>query len=151
MIKLPATSTVHALLYRHGLVTHRKRCGYKPKGTLLQHVKQPNQLWCADDKAEFKPGHQQQNGRHERMHRTLNNETTKPATFNFPQQQERFDHFIEVNHQRRAHQALGGKYPGQLYTPSSSSYLSPEEPDYSYHGRTVLMTIEGGSASSIGK
>jgi transposase InsO family protein len=38
-----------------------------------------------------KPGHPQQNGRHERMHLTLKNEATKPAGLNFLQQQARFD------------------------------------------------------------
>ena len=44
----------------------------------------------------IKPGHPEQNGRHERMHLTLKQETTKPAAFNFLQQQERFDDFIGV-------------------------------------------------------
>jgi len=35
----------------------------------------------------FKPGHPQQDGRHERMHLTLKKETTKPAGLNFLQQQ----------------------------------------------------------------
>jgi putative transposase len=43
----------------------------------------------------IKPGHPEQNGRHERMHLTLKKEATKPASFNFLQQQ-RFDQFIEV-------------------------------------------------------
>ena len=44
----------------------------------------------------IKPGHPEQNGRHERMHLTLKKEATKPASFNFLQQQERFDQFIGV-------------------------------------------------------
>ena len=39
----------------------------------------------------IKPGHPQQNGRHERMHRTLKAEATRPARGNFLQQQDRFD------------------------------------------------------------
>jgi putative transposase len=45
----------------------------------------------------IKPGKPQQNGRHERMHLTLKNETTKPAAFNFLQQQERFDDLLVYN------------------------------------------------------
>ena len=41
----------------------------------------------------IKPGHPQQNGRHERMHLTLKKEATKPASYNFLQQQARFDEF----------------------------------------------------------
>ncbi len=44
----------------------------------------------------IKPSHPQQNGRHERMHLTLKKEATKPASFNFLQQQERFERFIQV-------------------------------------------------------
>jgi putative transposase len=63
----------------------------------------------------IKPGNPQQNGRHERMHLTLKKEATKPAAFNFLQQQERFDRFIEVYNNERPHQALNGAYPGDLY------------------------------------
>jgi hypothetical protein len=70
----------------------------------------------------IKPGHPEQNGRHERMHLTLKQEATKPAAFNFLQQQERFDDFIGVYNNERPHQALGGAYPGDLYTPSARIY-----------------------------
>ena len=43
----------------------------------------------------IKPGNPQQNGRHERMHLTLKQEATKPPSFNFLQQQSRFDDFVE--------------------------------------------------------
>jgi putative transposase len=48
----------------------------------------------------IKPGHPQQNGRHERMHLTLKKEATKPAASNFLQQQARFDKFI-IDAERR--------------------------------------------------
>jgi len=44
----------------------------------------------------IKHGNPQQNGRHERMHRTLKQDAAKPAAFNFLQQQEKFDHFVKV-------------------------------------------------------
>ena len=69
----------------------------------------------------IKPGNPQQNGRHERMHLTLKKEATKPASFNFLQQQERFDQFIRVYNNERPHQALGGAYPGDVYTPQLGS------------------------------
>ena len=86
------------------------------------------------------PGHPQQNGRHERMHLTLKNATTRPAAFNFLQQQERFDHFKGVYNNHRPHQSLGGDYPGELYTPSARIYQSPAEPDYYFADRTVRVT-----------
>ena len=58
----------------------------------------------------IKPGNPQQNGRHERMHLTLKREATKPASFNFLQQQTRFDEFIEQYNNERPHQAIGMKY-----------------------------------------
>jgi transposase InsO family protein len=42
----------------------------------------------------IKPGHPQQNGRHERMHLTLKKETTRPPGSNSLQQQDRFDAFV---------------------------------------------------------
>lgn len=88
----------------------------------------------------IKPGHPQQNGRHERMHLTLKKEATKPASYNFLQQQERFDDFIEVYNNERPHQSLGGLYPGELYTPSPREFFQPDVPDYPLHDRTIKVT-----------
>jgi putative transposase len=88
----------------------------------------------------IKPGHPEQNGRHERMHLTLKREATKPASYNFLQQQDRFDTFAEIYNNARPHQALGGHYPGDLYTPSPRVYRSPEPPEYPYHDRTITVT-----------
>jgi putative transposase len=166
--QLPAISTVHAVLDRHGLVKRRRRRRPGATGTALSRPTEPNALWCADYKGEFmlgdrrycypltitdfasrylltcealsttqelfaftvfertfkefglphairtdngvpfasgqalyglsklavwwlrlgielertKPGHPEQNGRHERMHLTLKREATKPAAAN---------------------------------------------------------------------
>lgn len=88
----------------------------------------------------IKPGHPEQNGRHERMHLTLKAEATKPPSYNFLQQQTRFDSFQEVYNNERPHQALGGRYPGDLYTPSVRRYRPPEQPEYPYHDRTIRVT-----------
>ena len=88
----------------------------------------------------IRPGCPQQNGRHERMHLTLKQETTKPAAFNFLQQQERFDRFIDVYNNERPHQALAGACPGDLYTPSARIYEPPGDPEYPFHDRTVRVT-----------
>ena len=52
----------------------------------------------------IKPGHPQQNGRHERMHLTLKKETTRPAQMNSLQQQARFDDFISEFNTERPHE-----------------------------------------------
>ena len=88
----------------------------------------------------IKPGHPQQNGCHERMHLTLKKEATKPPSYNFLQQQGRFDDFIEGYNNERPHQALGGKYPGEVYTPSPREYHHPEVPEYPFHDRTIRVT-----------
>ncbi len=184
MIRPPASSTIHVVLDRHGLVERRKRRRHKAQGTTLSEAQSPNVLWCADFKGEFrlgnrkycypltitdqrsryllaceglesttgtgafpvfertfeefglpaairsdngapfssphalfglgrlsvwwlrlgiaieriKPGDPQQNGSHERMHLTLKKEATKPPRFNFMQQQETFDEFIQARY-----------------------------------------------------
>jgi putative transposase len=52
-VHMPAISTVHAVLDRHGLVTRRKRRRDKAQGTALSTPHHPNNLWCADYKGEF--------------------------------------------------------------------------------------------------
>src|SRR5204863_582411 len=49
----------------------------------------------------IEPSHPEQNGRHERFHRTLKDETARPSRANLGCQQRRFDHFrIEYNQER---------------------------------------------------
>ncbi len=74
------------------------------------------------------------------MHLTLKKEATKPASFNFLQQQERFDRFTGVYNHERPHQALGGAYPGDLYTSLPRAYEPPDEPEYPFHDRSVRVT-----------
>src|SRR6185503_6977371 len=81
----------------------------------------------------IKPGHPQQNGRHERMHLTLKKEATKPAAANVLQQQARFDAFIARYNQERPHQALGMKVPADLYTPSPRPYRGLGALEYPTH------------------
>jgi putative transposase len=228
-LHLPAISTVHAVLDRHGLVTRGRRARYHAEGTTLSKPTQPNELWCADYKGEFmladrrycypltitdfasryllccdalatnkevfafavferafrefglpkairtdngvpfasrtaffglsrlavwwlrlgialeriKPGHPQQNGRHERMHLTLKKEATKPPAKNFLQQQAKFDRFIECYNQERPHQALNMRYPAELYRPSARPYQGLSELEYPLHDRTITVTTCG--------
>src|SRR5580658_9905229 len=52
-VKVPARSTIHAILDRHGLVAHARRSRTRTEGTLLSEGASPNALWCADYKGEF--------------------------------------------------------------------------------------------------
>jgi len=223
-VKIPACSTIHAILDRHGLVTHPTRSRTRTTGTPLSEGLGPNDLWCTDYKGEFmlgdkrycypltvtdhasrylllceamesnaekpaftaferlfkerglprairsdngvpfaspnglfnlsklsvwwlrlgisieriKPGHPQQNGRHERMHLTLKKEATRPAGANILQQQAKFDDFIEEFNNERPHQALQMKCPAEIYTASVTLYQGIPEPHYPFHDRTVM-------------
>jgi putative transposase len=225
-LQLPAISTVHAVLDRHGLVSRGRRPRSQVQGTGLSTPTQANDLWCADYKGEFmltdkrycypltitdfasryliccdalantqlapaftvferafkdfglprairtdnghpfasataffglsklsvwwlrlgigieriKPGHPQQNGRHERMHLTLKKEATRPAAKNFLQQQGKFDRFLKCYNQERPHQALDMKYPAELYAPSPRPYQGLSELEYPGHDRTITVT-----------
>jgi transposase InsO family protein len=66
----------------------------------------------------IRPGHPQQNGRHERMHLTLKKEATRPAGANLLQQQAKFDVFLEEFNNERPHEALNMKCPAEVYTSS---------------------------------
>jgi putative transposase len=88
----------------------------------------------------IRPGHPEQNGRHERMHLTLKQEATKPAARNFLQQQARFDEFRDCYNLERPHQALDGKYPAELYQPSRRPYRGLDELYYPFHDQTITVT-----------
>jgi len=91
----------------------------------------------------IKPGHPQQNGRHERMHLTLKLETTRPAAANLLAQQQVFDGFVETFNTERPHQALGMRYPAQLYAPSVRPYRGLADLDYPFHDKAVTVTTCG--------
>jgi hypothetical protein len=82
----------------------------------------------------IRPSHPEENGQHERMHRTLKRETTRPPRSNLLQQQERFDAFVEEFNVERPHEALGMKRPSEIYVSSSRAYPDPiPEPAYPLH------------------
>ncbi len=91
----------------------------------------------------IKPGHPQQNGRHERMHRTLKQATTRPPAGNLLAQQAKFDRFIEEFNNERPHQALEMKMPAQVYAPSARPYRGLQELTYPLHDRSVVVTTCG--------
>ena len=64
------------------------------------------------------PGQPQQNGRHERMHKTLATETTRPPAASMERQQDRFDRFRQDFNANRPHEALGQQPPASFYRPS---------------------------------
>jgi putative transposase len=91
----------------------------------------------------IKPGHPQQNGRHERMHLTLKKEATRPASPNFLQQQERFDTFVDVFNNERPHEALNMQCPSEIYQPSTRDYKGLPGIDYPFHDKIAIVTYCG--------
>jgi putative transposase len=81
----------------------------------------------------IEPGKPQQNGKHERMHKTLKDETTKPPAANSRAQQRKFNVFRCEYNDERPHEGLDMRMPAQLYQastrPMPSKLLSPEYPD----------------------
>jgi len=92
---------------------------------------------------QIRPGHPQQNGRHERMHLTLKKEATRPAGANILQQQAKFDAFLEEFNHERPHEALAMKCPAEVYSASCRPYRGIPEPQYPFHDRTVVVTSCG--------
>ncbi|MFM8257447.1 MAG: integrase core domain-containing protein, partial [Polynucleobacter sp.] len=88
----------------------------------------------------IKPGNPQQNGRHERMHLTLKQATTKPPAKTLLQQQDKFEDFIHEYNYERPHQALEMKKPAELYTPSARRYAGLPDVSYPFHDKTVTIT-----------
>jgi len=228
-LRVPAKSTIHAVLHRHGLVKPLGRPRHRASGTPLSTGAAPNALWCADFKGEFKlgngqycypltvtdhasrflllcealestredlaitafaqlfqerglpqairsdngvpfaspnalfnlsklsvwwlrlgieiertkPGHPQQNGRHERMHLTLKKEAIRPPGMNSLQQQARFDAFVQEFNTERPHEALAMKCPAEIYAASPRPYGGLLELTYPLHDRDVLVTACG--------
>jgi len=204
----PVTSTLGAILKRHGLVVDRRRRPRTPPYTQpFAGCDSPNRTWCADFKGWFRtgdgtccypltltdaysryllrcqalerpdgnltqsvfeaafreygmplvirtdngtpfaskalgglsrlsrwwlklgiwperiqPGKPQQNGRHERMHRTLKQETARPPQGTMARQQRRFDEFQREFNQERPHEAMNQRPPAEFYQASPRRY-----------------------------
>lgn len=88
----------------------------------------------------IEPGNPQQNGRHERMHRTLKLETTNPVKLNLLQQQETFDNFKTEFNTERPHQALNMKRPADVYRKSPRLYKGLSDIAYPESDRSILIT-----------
>lgn len=91
----------------------------------------------------IEPGHPEQNGRHERMHRDLKQETARPPAANRMAQQASFDRFRSVRNEQRPHEALGQRTPGELYCPSSRPYPS-KMPELCYPGHFEKRSVHPG-------
>lgn len=90
------------------------------------------------------PGAPQQNGRHERMHRTLKAATTRPPEATFTAQQGRFDAFRSEFNAERPHQALDYDTPGDHYRASTRTMPARiPKPEYPGHCQVRLISSNG--------
>ena len=91
----------------------------------------------------IKPGHPEQNGRHERMHLTLKQAVCRPPAYSLLQQQEKLDRFQQIYNNERPHQAINMKVPAELYTPSVRSYQGLPDIEYLFADKTITVTTCG--------
>lgn len=91
----------------------------------------------------IRPGHPQDNGSHERMHKDLKR-TTRPPGRNRAVQQRRFDEFRWSYNRERPHEALGQRPPARVWEPSTRTYPARlREPEYPGHAEVRLVSDTG--------
>lgn len=88
----------------------------------------------------IEPGKPQQNGVHERMHRTLKQEATIPPANSMRAQQRKFDDFREEFNQVRPHEAIGMKRPAEIYQ-SSRRAMPKRIETYDYPGHYLVRRV----------
>lgn len=86
------------------------------------------------------PASPQQNGAHERMHRTLKAATARPPQGHLPAQQRAFNRFRVLYNEERPHQFLGGRTPASLYCPSPRPYTGALPP-IAYPGHYIPKRV----------
>jgi putative transposase len=93
----------------------------------------------------IEPSHPEQNGRHERLHRTLKAETTRPPASDRRAQQRTFDAFRAAYNTERPHEALGQQPPASVYTASPRAYPARLVAlEYPAHYEVRLVSANGG-------
>ncbi len=93
----------------------------------------------------IEPGNPQQNGRHERMHRTLKAEATRPPAAAMRSQQLKFDNFRREFNTERPHEAVDQRTPAGLYRPSSRPMpLKPPPLEYPDRFEVRYVSANGG-------
>jgi transposase InsO family protein len=93
----------------------------------------------------IEPAHPEQNGRHERMHRTLKEATANPPRKNLKEQQRAFDEFQSEYNEQRPHEALGQQAPTRRYERSARAYPEklPEQRGYPENWPTCRPNRDG--------
>ena len=91
-----------------------------------------------------RPGHPQDNGRHERMHRSLLEECIVSPAASLKAQQAAFDAYLHIFNFERPHEALDGDRPAKRHRPCARAF-PPEQPvvEYESHFETRLVDSQG--------
>ncbi len=91
------------------------------------------------------PGKPQENGRHERLHLTLKQETASPPARSLAEQMRRFERFRTIYNTERPHEALGQVPPGRVYRPSPRRFDGVlREPEYPDEAQVRRVRRKGG-------
>jgi len=134
MLRLDIDHTMRR--FRHLFRTHglpqkiRTDNGHPFGSTAIANISQLSVWWISlGIWPEFiEPASPYQNGRHERMHRTLKNKATLPPSSSLRAQQIRFNTFRRVFNYERPHEANGMLTPSDLYQPSERPFRDPPDP-----------------------
>lgn len=90
------------------------------------------------------PAKPQQNGVHERMHRTLKAEATKPPGKNAAGQQQKFNAFLRTYNEQRPHEGINNVRPADLWTTSEREYPTTiPAPEYPQHCEVRRISPNG--------
>lgn len=142
-----ARDTLELLFRTHGLPTVMRSDNGAPFATVgLRGLSVLSVDWMrlGIRPERIRPAHPQDNGQHERMHRTLKQATTRPARANLLQQQEAFDTFVAEFNTVRPHEALGMRKPADVYHDSARTYPdSLPEPAYPTPDDVLTITVGG--------
>ena len=88
----------------------------------------------------IRPAKPSENGRHERMHRSLKEAVISPPASNLATQQQRFDAFVEEFNWQRSHEALGRLTPGSVHHVSPRPYPA-RLPEIAYDSGVVVRRV----------
>lgn len=111
-------------------------------------------LWWLEQgiDVEFtRPASPQDNGSHERMHKDLKAEATRPPSTNMAAQQRRFERWRHTYNHERPHEALGQRVPAEVYRPSARRLGESDRPMVYPPDHRVKMVSDSGHVAHQGR